>query len=549
MATNCRANHAQQALAIFAVCPREVGGLWLRARIGPKTDHVILWLKHVMDNMHRVAPTTRDDELFGGFDLGQALSSGTIVASQGILDRPGTLLVPMAERCPKRLAAHMGAAIDRGSHAVVALDEGADADELPPAGLTERLGLFLDMSQLRDLEINLTKAEIAAAQARFVTTRIGPEDMTDLVITAAQLGISSVRPPIRAVAIARAHAALFGRNRVESEDLAAAAALAFGHLAQVPCEEAPAQPAEPEAREPGDAESEPKGNGLPSEMMVEAAMAALPRDVLEALAQGRAARTAASGGSGAAKKGSSRGRPLPSRPGVPSGDARIDTVATLRAALPWQKIRGRTSAEQPLRFRKSDLRQRVYQERTERLLIFTVDASGSQAMTRLAEAKGAVEILLAEAYARRDHVALIAFRGTDAEPLLPPTRSLVQTKRRLSSLPGGGGTPLAAGLQEAYSVAQGALAKGMSPTLVLLTDGRSNIALDGQANRAQAENDARRVARVIAERHIASLVIDTGMRVSKSLAELATELAGDYIAMPRANARQLSSAVTQTLDD
>ena len=87
-----------------------------------------------------------------------------------------------------------------------------------------------------------------------------------------------------------------------------------------------------------------------------------------------------------------------------------------------------------------DIRLRRYEERSDRLLIFTVDASGSAALARLAEAKGAIEILLAEAYARRDHVCLIAFRGTEAELLLPPTRSLVQTKRRLAGLPGGGGT-------------------------------------------------------------------------------------------------------------
>jgi len=74
-------------------------------------------------------------------------------------------------------------------------------------------------------------------------------------------------------------------------------------------------------------------------------------------------------------------------------------------------------------------------------------------MSRLAEAKGAVELLLSEAYSRRDHVSLISFRGDTAEILLPPTRSLVQTKKRLAALPGGGGTPLASGLVEALKMA------------------------------------------------------------------------------------------------
>ena len=115
----------------------------------------------------------------------------------------------------------------------------------------------------------------------------------------------------------------------------------------------------------------------------------------------------------------------------------------------------RSAARRPghdrlLELRADDIRLKQAQERSDRLLIFTVDASGSSALARLAEAKGAVELLLAQAYARRDHVALVAFRGAGAEVLLPPTRSLVQTKRRLAGLPGGGGTPLASGLAAAH---------------------------------------------------------------------------------------------------
>jgi hypothetical protein len=93
-----------------------------------------------------------------------------------------------------------------------------------------------------------------------------------------------------------------------------------------------------------------------------------------------------------------------------------------------------------LELRPDDIRLKQAQERSDRVLIFTVDASGSAALARLAEAKGAVELLLAQAYARRDHVALIAFRGDRAEVLLPPTRSLARARRRLADLPGGGGT-------------------------------------------------------------------------------------------------------------
>jgi magnesium chelatase subunit D len=168
----------------------------------------------------------------------------------------------------------------------------------------------------------------------------------------------------------------------------------------------------------------------------------------------------AASGTGAAKKGNRRGRPLPSRAGRLGSDTRVDLVATLRAAAPWQPLRRRaTGQDDRLHVRMSDVRVRQFEERSDRAIIFVVDASGSAALARLAEAKGAIELLLGEAYARRDHVALVAFRGDGADILLPPTRSLVQTKRRLGQLPGGGGTPLASGLKAALDLAELARAR------------------------------------------------------------------------------------------
>ena len=180
-------------------------------------------------------------------------------------------------------------------------------------------------------------------------------------------------------------------------------------------------------------------------------------------------------------------------------------------------------------------------------LVFAVDASGSSALSRLAEAKGAIELLLAAAYARRDHVALIAFRGTTADLLLPPTRSLVQTKRRLSALPGGGGTPLAAGLKMAFDLAQQTRARGMTPTVALLTDGRGNIALDGTPNRETAEADTIRLARALRSAQIPSLVIDIATRPQPALKRLAQTLGAPYLPLPRADAHRLSAVLQSVL--
>ena len=155
--------------------------------------------------------------------------------------------------------------------------------------------------------------------------------------------------------------------------------------------------------------------------------------------------------------------------------------------------------------RREDFHVTRYRERAETTTIFVVDASGSSALHRLAEAKGAVELLLAECYVRRDRVALVAFRGAGAELLLPPTRSLVRAKRSLAGLPGGGGTPLACGLDAAALIAEGVLRRGGTPTLVVLTDGRANVARDGTHGRELAQRDATTAARRLRARGVAAV--------------------------------------------
>jgi magnesium chelatase subunit D len=237
---------------------------------------------------------------------------------------------------------------------------------------------------------------------------------------------------------------------------------------------------------------------------------------------------------------------MPPRPGRLDGRARIDIVATLRAAAPWQRLRG-ARPDGRVAIRASDIRLKRYQTRSDRLLVFAVDASGSAAFARLAEVKGAVEILLSQAYARRDHVALIAFRGTAAELLLPPTRSLLRTKKALAGLPGGGATPLASGLRAALEQALQARGRGMDPALVLLTDGRPNISLAGEADRAAAKGDATAMARLIRASGVGGLVIDAGNRPSPALAETAAEMGLPCLALPRADAERMSGAVAATL--
>jgi len=336
---------------------------------------------------------------------------------------------------------------------------------------------------------------------------------------------------------------------VSDDDLQRAAELVLAHRGDVP-ETAlePDDPEPPPPPDPGEADAERPDDPqdrIPDDILIDAARAALPADLLARLQAGRAAKAAKGSGAGAVTKGNRRGRPLPPRPGKPGGGLRIDLVATLRAAAPWQPLRGGSAAR--LAIRGSDLRIKRFQQTSDRLLIFAVDASGSSAMARLAETKGAVELLLAQAYSRRDHVALVAFRGQGAEVMLPPTRSLVQTKRRLAGLPGGGGTPLAAGLKLAFELAGQARSRGMTPTVALLTDGRGNIALDGTADRAQAEADAQRLARAL--RGTPAVVIDTGNRPTPGLRVLAGMLDAPYLPLPRADAQRLSAVLSAALGE
>jgi magnesium chelatase subunit D len=182
-------------------------------------------------------------------------------------------------------------------------------------------------------------------------------------------------------------------------------------------------------------------------------------------------------------------------------------------------------------------------QRSQTLTIFAVDASGSAAMERLAEAKGAVELLLAECYIRRDQVAVISFRGRAADLLLPPTRSLVRAKRSLAGLPGGGGTPLATAIACAATVAVQAQRRGETPTLVILSDGRANIARNGSPGRESAFADAMTAATAIRVAKIAALFVDTSARPSPLAKSIASAMNARYIPLPFVNAKTLSAVV------
>lgn len=533
---------AHTALALLALDPA-LGGLVIRARAGPVRDAVL----NAVPPHTRLHPTMSAEALDGGIDVSATLSSGTLTQTRGLLAHKGTFVLAMAERADPYTAARLAAMLDaQQGHTLIALDEGID-DEGVTATLSDRIAFRVDMEDCALRDITPPPLWYDAMQLDAVRA---PEDLADtLVLLAVRLGITSLRAVGFALRATKAHAALNSRIETIETDAAAAVALVFAHRAtQLPAEETPQEAPDDTPTPDGPETSHEQHETLPQDMLLDAVRAALPPDLLAKLGNKDASSGASGSGAGQKKIGNRRGRLLPARDGG-TAQGRVDLIATLRAAIPWQTLRKQDTPERtgPI-IRHSDLRRKRYLDLSDRLLIFAVDASGSAAMARMGEAKGAIELLLAEAYARRDHVALIAFRGAEAEVLLEPTRSLVQTKRKLANLPGGGATPLAAGLMAAHGMVLQARRKGLTPTIITLTDGRANMALDGTADRQQAASDARKAAQTLRSVGVSSIVIDTGRRPERTLAEISNMIGGTYVALPRADARSLSDAVSTTLD-
>ncbi len=574
------------AAALIAVDPVGLKGAGLRALPGPVRDE---WLGRLRGFLppgtawRRMPSAIEDERLLGGLDLVATLNAGRPVVGRGLLAEAdgGVVLATTAERLSPGTAARIAGVLDTGEArierdgialalqariALVALDEGMEADECTPAALRERLAFSLDLGEIgiRDMPDFPADLETVLAARRLLPDIALPREAVEaLCLAAMKLGIASLRAPILAMRAAMAAAALHGRIRIEDEDLRTAARLVLapraGALDAPPAEEGgeekqgeppPPEPVPDEAQDGREPEADL------SEIVLEAVKAALPKDMLEKLT-GAAAGGAPSRSRGQAT-GSTRiaslGRPAGVRRGEPGRGARLNLIATLRAAAPWQPLRRRaanagvapTQAAR-VHVRRDDFRVTLRKPRSLTTTIFAVDASGSSALARLAEAKGAVELLLAECYVRRDRVALLTFRGQAAELILPPTRSLVRAKRSLAGLAGGGATPLASGIEAATLLADTVRRKGESPALVILTDGRANVGREGRAGREQANADALAAARMAGASRLRALLVDISPFGQPLARQIAEAMGAHYLPLPRTDASGLSNAVLAAL--
>ena len=551
---------AHVALACLAQ-DASLRGMIVHVRPGPVRDEFLTSVESRVGPCRRFHPTITDDQLYGDVDISQTLSSGKIRRSRGLLDDSQTLILAMAERTDVSLAVRLAQYLDtRPSARLILIDESVLEDENVPRSLADRLAFFIDLDGLatqdiaetESLKVSQSDTTVLNGSMRQEQEDIGLDDqeqMFQLSNLAVHFGIESLRAPLLALHCARAHATVNGRKNIMQEDILAAAEFVYpSRVTIIPDSDVQV---EPELSQDSSAESN-EASDAPNfdlnDILINAVKAFLPPHLLDQIKNRPSQKSCFGSGTGETKKGNRRGRPLPPRPGRLDHRTRIDLFATMRTAIPWQPIRRKANPRSSsFIIRKSDLRMKRFQEKSDRLLIFTVDASGSSAVSRLNEVKGAVELLLAEAYTRRDHVALIAFRGAEAETLLPPTRSLIQTRRRLAALPGGGGTPLAAGLKQASTLAIWSRNKGLTPTIIVMTDGRANIALDGEADRLRAFSDSEAQASILKSQNIQGLMIDTSHRPQPSLEALAAIIDAPYIALPRADAHRLNSTVSHAL--
>eukprot|EP00871_Galdieria_phlegrea_P002013 jgi/Galph1/2812/GphlegSOOS_G1479.1 len=397
---------------------------------------------------------------------------------------------------------------------------------------------------------------------------ITKEQIEYLCTEASRSQCTGHRSDIFAVEAAKALAALENRSYVIEDDLRTALKLVILPRAKVlqseepqSSQQSPPPPPPPpqnnseeekeDEKEENEEEQEENSSDpmVPQEFMFDPEGGIVDPDLLQFASKQR------SGSSGKRGKVFSFERGRYVKPVLPRGETwKIALDATLRAAAPLQKIRRErqrnlnAQSERKVYIKNQDIRIKKMSKKAGTLIAFLVDASGSMALNRMNAAKGAAIRLLSSAYESRDKVSLISFQGEVAQVLLPPTRSVAMAKRRMETMPCGGGSPLAHGLLVASKIGLQALKSGDvgQVVIVLISDGRANVPLhlsegeeqrDEKLSKSDLKEEVLNLARKIgALEKISLLCIDTENKfVSTGFAkEIAKMANGTYHYLPKA---------------
>ena len=545
-----------------------------------------------------------EDRLVGTLDLEHALKHGERVYEPGLLATANRSILYVDE--VNLLDDHLvdtlldaaamgvntvereGVSVSHPSRFILVGTMNPEEGELRPQ-LLDRFGLCVDVEGVREPEARVeiirrrrsfeddptafglrwtdSEDELASiikrARLRLGAILVSDEILYAIANLALTAGVDGHRADQAMARAAAALAALDGRNEVTISDVARIAPLVLAHRMRRTLFDEPRLDATALAAlvdralgtEPGDgeggelADAEP-GEGQTSIFETGGSTAAVADDLGAARAALERpidhARRSMSGRRQETVSDDSRGRYCrsePARDGALASDIALD--ASIRAAAPHQK--GRSADGLAVSIDPSELKQKVRTRKVGASVVFCVDASGSMgAQNRMEAAKAAVLDLLVDAYQRRDRVSVVSFRGDSAEVVLAPTASVELANLKLRDLPTGGATPLAAGILRALALmdAERRRTPDIVPWLVLVTDGRANVGVDG----GLGSEDARVAAGRIVAAKVNAVVVDAGGSGSGAASrDLARAAGAEYVKLPALSGSALTRVVREHL--